>query len=105
MRLTLEEVMQGICDVEENCSVSSDWDDRWRATIGGTRYSNFLQQRTVVFSKGPWARYKKQVSGSTSVRLCTTQATPSASASALRALRARQVGLCSPFGQVPMLLP
>jgi hypothetical protein len=41
--LTLTDVMRGIYECEENCSlsVSSDWHGGWRVTIGGSRYMSF----------------------------------------------------------------
>jgi hypothetical protein len=48
MCLTLEEVMEGIYAVGENCSlyIGSDWDGGWRVRIGGGwHHSHFLEEK------------------------------------------------------------
>jgi len=49
MRLSLEEVMEGIYAVEENCSIyiGSDWSQGWRVRIGGSRHATFIEEKEV----------------------------------------------------------
>jgi hypothetical protein len=50
MRLTLEDAMEAIYSIEQNCSiyVGSDWDGGWRVTLGGAQRKAFLAETTVV---------------------------------------------------------
>lgn len=49
MGLTLSDVMSAIYECEENSSLSlsSDWDDGWRVTIGGSRHAAFEAEAYV----------------------------------------------------------
>jgi hypothetical protein len=39
MVLTLSDVISAIYECEENCSLSGEWDDGWRVTIGGSQHT------------------------------------------------------------------
>jgi hypothetical protein len=49
MGINLEQVMEGIYDAEENCSIyiGSDWDGGWRVRIGGSRHTAFVEETDV----------------------------------------------------------
>ena len=49
MALTLSDVMSAIYECEENCSLSlsSDWHQGWRVTIGGSQHTNFVAEQWV----------------------------------------------------------
>jgi hypothetical protein len=44
---TLTEVLYGLYECEENCSLSSDWDGGWRVTIGGSQHTSFEAEAYV----------------------------------------------------------